>query len=169
MPSRRCRRQARPAQALRHDPQLLFNRPSPAASGLHDLQPPSRPTVRMTIHTHSSLHSAHNDKAALTVRIRRIDIKPHYVAQFLDEVGIVGELEATEPVRLQPVRMPNALNRTGADTDLLGHHGSGPMRRFGGRITLGQRHDPLGDICPQGRNARGPCLVVQQTRRSPPP
>ena len=78
----------------------------------------------------------------------RIDIKPHYVAQFLDEVGIVGELEATEPVRLQPVRMPNALNRTGADTDLLGHHGSGPMRRFGGRITLGQRHDPLGDICP---------------------
>ena len=26
------------------------------------------------------------------------------------------------------------------------------MRRFGGRITLGQRHDPLGDICPQGRN-----------------
>jgi hypothetical protein len=67
----------------------------------------------------------------------RIDIKPHYVVQFLDEVGIVGELEATEPVRLQPVRMPNALNRTGADTDLLGHHGSGPMRRFGGRITLG--------------------------------
>ena len=37
------------------------------------------------------------------------------------------------------------------------------MRRFGGRITLGQRHDPLGDICPQGRNARGPRLVVQQT------
>jgi hypothetical protein len=35
----------------------------------------------------------------------RIDIKPHYVAQFLDEVGIVGELEATEPVRLQPVRI----------------------------------------------------------------
>jgi hypothetical protein len=25
----------------------------------------------------------------------RIDTKPHYVAQFLDEVGIVGELEAT--------------------------------------------------------------------------
>jgi len=92
----------------------------------------------------------------------RIDIKPHDFAQFLDEVGIVGELEVTEPVRLQPVRMPDALNRTGADTDLIGHHRGGPMRRFGRRIGLGQRHNALGDLCPQWRNARGACLVVQQ-------
>ena len=36
------------------------------------------------------------------------------------------------------------------------------MRGLGGRIGLGQRHDPLGDIRPQRRNPRGPRLVAQQ-------
>ena len=48
----------------------------------------------------------------------RIDIKAHHIAQFLDELGIVGELELTYPVRLQPMRTPDALNRTDADADL---------------------------------------------------
>jgi hypothetical protein len=32
------------------------------------------------------------------------------------------------------------------------------MRRFGGRITLAQRHDPLGDICPKGATREGRVL-----------
>jgi hypothetical protein len=92
----------------------------------------------------------------------RIDIKAHHIAQFLDELGIVGELELTHPVRLQPMRAPDALNRTDADADLSRHQRGGPMGGLGGRIALGQRHDPLGDIRPQRRNPRGPRLVAQQ-------
>ena len=99
----------------------------------------------------------------------RIDIKANHIAQFLDEFGIGGKLELTHPVRLQPMCTPDALNRTDADADLLRHHGSGPMRRLGGRIGLRQRHDPLGHIRPQRRNARGPCLVAQQTVEALPP
>ena len=82
----------------------------------------------------------------------RIDIKAHNIAQFFGELGIVGELELTHPVRLQPMPTPDALNRTDADADLLCHHESGPMRGLGGRIALGQRHDPIGDFRPQRRN-----------------
>ena len=66
----------------------------------------------------------------------RIDIKANHVAQFLDELGIVGELELTQPVRLQPMRAPDALNRTDADADLVRHHRGGPMRRLGRGIGL---------------------------------
>jgi hypothetical protein len=55
----------------------------------------------------------------------RIDIKPDHIAQFLDELGIGGELELPHPMRLQPVRSPDALHRTDADPTLFCHHGRG--------------------------------------------
>jgi hypothetical protein len=54
---------------------------------------------------------------------RRVDIEPDHVAQLLDELRIVRELELPDPVRLQAVGAPDALDRTGADAGRLGHHG----------------------------------------------
>src|SRR5450631_669455 len=44
---------------------------------------------------------------------RRIDIEPDNVAQLGDEVWIVRELELPIPVRLEPVRFPDATDRAG--------------------------------------------------------
>ena len=45
----------------------------------------------------------------------RIDIEPDDVAQLVDEVRIVGQLELPITVRLQTMGAPDALNRTDAD------------------------------------------------------
>jgi hypothetical protein len=57
---------------------------------------------------------------------RRLDIEPDHVAQFVDEVRIVRELELPITVRLKPVRLPDAPDRAGAD--LPGPRSSGPTR-----------------------------------------
>src|ERR1700730_8988701 len=64
---------------------------------------------------------------------RRIDIEPDNVAQLGDEVWIVRELELSAPVRLEPVRFPDA-------TDPAGTYAARPrhqMGRLGRRV--GQR------------------------------
>jgi len=47
----------------------------------------------------------------------RIDIEPDDVAQLVDELRVVGELEVLDPMRLKTVRTPDALDRTRTDTD----------------------------------------------------
>ena len=93
----------------------------------------------------------------------RIDIEPDNIAQLVDKLRVVGELELPDPVRLETMRAPDALDRTCADADCFRHHGGGPMRRFGGRISLGQHHDTLSDILPKWWDARRSRLVAQQT------
>ena len=61
----------------------------------------------------------------------RVDIEPDNIAQLVDELRVVGELELLDPVRLQTMRAPDALDRAWADTDYFRHHGSGPMGRLG--------------------------------------
>ena len=41
----------------------------------------------------------------------RIDIKPDHVAQLVDELRVVGELELLNPVWLETMRVPDALKR----------------------------------------------------------
>ena len=93
---------------------------------------------------------------------RRIDVEPDHVAQLADELGIVGELELLDPMRLQAMCAPDALYRADADPDFLGHHGAGPVGRLGRRIGEHQRDHALGHIRAQRRNARGPRSVAQQ-------
>ena len=50
---------------------------------------------------------------------RRVDIEPDDVAQLVDELRIVGELELPPAVRLQAVRLPDAPHRAGADAGRL--------------------------------------------------
>ena len=92
----------------------------------------------------------------------RIDIEPDNIAQLVDELRVVGELELLDPVRLETMRAPDALDRTCTDADCFRHHGGGPMGRLGGRIGLGEHHDTLSDIRPKWRDARGSRLIAQQ-------
>ena len=58
---------------------------------------------------------------------RRIDIEPDHVAQLVDEVRIVRELELPITVRLKPVRLPDSPDRAGADAARPSHQIGGPM------------------------------------------
>ena len=93
----------------------------------------------------------------------RIDIKPDNFAQLVDEPRVVGKLELMDPVRLETMRAPDALDGTRADTNGFRHHSSSPVGRLGGRISLGERHNTLGDIRPEWWDARGSCLITQKT------
>ena len=42
----------------------------------------------------------------------RIDIKPDNIAQLVDELRVVGKLELVDPVRLETMRAPDALDGT---------------------------------------------------------
>ena len=88
----------------------------------------------------------------------RIDIKPDNIAQLVDELRVVGELELVDPVRLETMRAPDALDGTRADTDGFRHHSSSPMGRLGGRIGPGERYNTLGDIRPSGGMREGRVL-----------
>src|SRR5882757_5732783 len=52
---------------------------------------------------------------------RRIDIEPDNVAQLGDEIWIARELELSVPMRLEPVRFPDATDRAGTDVARLRH------------------------------------------------
>src|SRR4029453_13278039 len=55
-----------------------------------------------------------------------IDGEPDDVAQLGSELGVLGKLEDPNLVRLEAVRLPDALHRTGADPDRLGHGAGRP-------------------------------------------
>ena len=52
--------------------------------------------------------------------VRRIDIEADDVTQLGDELRVIGQLELTHPVGLQPVGPPDALHRADADPDCSG-------------------------------------------------
>ena len=91
----------------------------------------------------------------------RIDIKPHHIAQLVDELRVVGEFELLNPVWLQTVRVPDALNGTRANADGLRHH-RGTVGRLDGRIGAGERDHTLGYIRPERWNTRGSCFIAQE-------
>src|SRR4051812_42139390 len=88
----------------------------------------------------------------------RIDIKPDNIAQLVDEFRVVGKLELMDPVRLETMRAPDALDRTRADTDGFRHHSSGPVRRLGGQIGRGKRHNIWRYPTPRGGMREGRVL-----------
>src|SRR5260370_12376841 len=82
--------------------------------------------------------------------------------QFVDEVGIIREVELPEEMRLQSVRPPDALHRACADSGRLRHHSCGPVRGLGWGIGLGESHHACRNFRSERRNARRACLVAQQ-------
>ena len=93
---------------------------------------------------------------------RWIDVEPDDITQFVDEVGVIRELELPITVRLQAMGTPDAPNRAFADPDRRGHHCRRPMGRFDWRIGQRQSDHPLGHLGAQGRNARRPRLVAEK-------
>ena len=92
----------------------------------------------------------------------RIDIKTDDVAQLGHEGRIIGELELTDPMRLEPVRAPDPLHRTHADADLFGHHRRRPVGGFARRFTQRPLDDTLAHLRSQRRDTRRPRFVAQQ-------
>ena len=90
------------------------------------------------------------------------DIEPDHVAQLVDEVRIVRELELPITVRLKPVRLPDTPDRAGADAARPSHQIGGPMGGLDRRIGKRQRHHARGHLRTERRDARGPRLVVQE-------
>src|ERR1700722_13215127 len=84
--------------------------------------------------------------------VRRISVSGSSIAPF-----------CRRATTLFSVTAPDALHRTHADADRLGHRRAGPMRRFVRRLLHGQRDDALVDRRIELRDARGPCLVAQKT------
>ena len=72
----------------------------------------------------------------------RVHVEAHDVLDLLGELGIVGTLEGANAVRLQPMRLPQAVHGAQADADGFG--AAGPMRDVAGRFGAGQVHN-LGD------------------------
>ena len=92
-----------------------------------------------------------------------IDVEANNIAQFADEVGIVGELELSVAVGLQAMGTPDAPDRAFTDANRHGHHRSRPMGRLDGRVGQRQRRHALGHFRAQGRNARRARFVTEKT------
>jgi hypothetical protein len=93
---------------------------------------------------------------------RRIDIQPDDVSQLADKLRVVRQLELAHPMRLKPMRAPDALHRRDADAGLDGHRRRRPVRDLAGRVSTGQLDNAGGNLRPQRWNARRTGLVAQQ-------
>ena len=82
------------------------------------------------------------------------------ILELVGEFGVVGDLEGTDPMRLQPLPLPDAPHRGRADPRRLGHRRGGPMGRRMRRGLIGQRHHPIDGRGRQRRDARRPGLVA---------
>ena len=88
---------------------------------------------------------------------RRIDVEADDVLQLLGELRIVGELEAPHPMWGEPVRLPDALHRGGADARGLRHRRRGPVRRLVRQVCVGERDHAVDRLGRQRWDARRPC------------
>ena len=93
----------------------------------------------------------------------RIDIEPDDVAQLVDEVWIVRELELPDAMRLKPVRAPDALDGAGADAARLRHQSRGPVRCLHGGSASVSATTRAATSSPSGWMREGRVL----SRRSP--
>ena len=92
----------------------------------------------------------------------RIDIESDNVAQLGDEVWIVRELELPIPVRLEPVRFPDATDSTRTYTARPRHLIGRLMGRLGRRVSQRGRDYTLGHVQAVPANPRGARLVSQE-------
>jgi hypothetical protein len=67
----------------------------------------------------------------------RIDIEADNITQFIDELRVFGELELPNPVRLETMRAPDALDRTCADAGYFRHQGGSPVGHLDGLARFG--------------------------------
>ena len=97
--------------------------------------------------------------------LRGVEIEPDDVAQFLNEVLVVGQLEGTYKMRLELMRMPDALNGGVAHPSVLGHGTGQPMRGLLGGPIDGDVDDALDNLSPVV-SFLSPSRSVDETRQA---
>ena len=93
---------------------------------------------------------------------RRVDIETNDVPELLGELRVLRQLETADAVRLQAMRLPDTLDRRGADADGLGHQAQRPMGRFPRWIGGGEINHTLDDGSRSGCLARPAGLIAQE-------
>ena len=102
--------------------------------------------------------------------LRRRHVEPDDVAHLGDEVGIGGELEGLQPVRLQAEGPPDALHRRGRQAARLGHAARTPMGGVPGRlsrvstITASIRASSIVRGAPERGSSRSPSIRCSTKR-----
>ena len=71
----------------------------------------------------------------------RVHVETDDIIKLCGEVGIVGSLEGPDPVRLELMGGPYALDRSQRKTHRLGHGAAGPMGDCTGRFAQGALDD----------------------------
>ena len=95
--------------------------------------------------------------------VRRVQVEPHDIDDFLLEVRIVRDLELGRAMWLQARLAPDAPNTRRADADGLRHRRSAPVRGIARGFARCLLDDRELHRVRQRRHARGTRLVVQQT------
>ena len=93
---------------------------------------------------------------------RRVHVEADNILDLLGEGGVVRALEGADAVRLQAMRLPNALHRAQTDADRLRHRPAGPVGGLAGRLRAGERQNLRHGRQRQRRLAGRTCLVAQQ-------
>ncbi len=143
-----------------------------AAAALFERQPRLRAIERLNL---ALLVDAQDDRF-----VRRVEIEAHDIGELLDEPFVPRQFERPGPMRLQPMRIPNALHRCVTHALGLRHRprtpvGGGLRRCLGGRghhaVDLCGRDGPWAAAARrhghQGlRAAQGESVAPQQDRRT---
>src|SRR5580658_9544640 len=93
----------------------------------------------------------------------RVHVKTDDIIKLGGEVGIVGSLEGPDPVRLELMGSPYALDRSQRKTHRLGHGAAGPMGDCSGRFAQGALDHGMHLGLWHWRDAGRAGLVAQQT------
>jgi hypothetical protein len=91
----------------------------------------------------------------------RLHVEADNILDLLGELGVVGAFEGANAVRLQPMRLPQALHGAQAHADGLGHGAAGPMRGVAGWLGAGQV-DNFGDDLGRKGSAAGLARLLAQ-------
>ena len=91
--------------------------------------------------------------------LRGVEIEPDDVAQLLNEMLVVGQLEGTHQMRFEFVGMPDALHGGVAHPGMAGHGAGRPMRGLLGRSMHGVIDDAFDEFSPVVRFSSSPWAV----------
>ena len=95
--------------------------------------------------------------------LRRVDIQPDHVLDFLGKPRIIGQLESRHQMRFQLMCLPDRLNARRRDAHRLGHRSQAPVGRVRRRFRLGLLDHPHDHIRRKRCLARRARLIAAQT------
>jgi len=95
----------------------------------------------------------------------RVEIKADDVFKFFLKPLVVGKFETGHPMRLQPMRRPDASNSGCAYSRSFRHRGPAPVRASRRRVLDRHLHNARASRCGNRRDASRPGLIFENTRK----